>query len=46
VPVESDLEDRVSARKKWGNAEADQGYHRIGVRLDDDQSHFVNVGLR
>jgi hypothetical protein len=31
----------------WGTAKADQGYYRrIGVRLDDGQTYFVNVGLR
>ena len=31
----------------WGTPKAGQGfYHRIGVRLDDGQTYFVNIGLK
>jgi hypothetical protein len=31
----------------WSTAAAAKGYyHRIGVRLDDGQTYFVNIGLR
>jgi hypothetical protein len=31
----------------WGTDAAGKGYyHRIGVRLDDGQTYFVNIGLR
>jgi hypothetical protein len=31
----------------WGTEAAAKGYyHRIGVRLDDGQTYFVNIGLR
>ena len=31
----------------WGTAKSGAGsYWRIGVRLDDGQTYFVNIGLR
>jgi hypothetical protein len=47
---DSDASYRWDGQKyqyNWATSRAAEGYyHRIGVRLDDGQTYFANIGLR